>query len=1049
MRASLTLCLLAGCVTTVLADDPYLPWGDDNNATLVRQGYHIEWQRSAEIGANGELIISWSDTRFGMRDLFAQKLDASQSGSPAVWETDDATHGLVDALIVNDDVIRQEDPVLITDAAGGAIISWVDFRSDAAGDLYVNRLIDDGGSGGLAWGEDGVQICDECANGTENMSKSMCIDGTGGAYVVWGDNRGNNWDLYITRIAADGTIDPDFGFNGLGICTEVGDQRVVTMEHDGNGGAYVAWLDGREASDDNIYIEHVHPDGTLSAGGNGQLVVGASGRQYSPKVTWDGDDGCWIAWVDQRSDNAGDIYVQHYSSDLTPTFAADGVAMADEPGKDENNPRVSYAGDGHTLLMFESNVNDPGNTLADIFVQKMNTTDLQVWGEYGVTACDNPGNQEQARVTGDGNGGAFLVWQDYMTETYAHIRAQKLNSSGGLLWGAQGAVVVDHSDTESDAIQPALREDQDGGLFVAWGDLSRGSLGVFTQHLDSNGQVSFESAGDASAWGISGSVSRVKNVATDEGTMVFWVDPRNADGPHVYMQFLDDMTGEPAHASNGLPVDLSLSGGQHKYDVVPDGSGGAFVAIEAGSDGAQQGFLTRINSQGEMVWGESMPVTPAFDPENSGLYYMQNLKLERSADQVVLAWSGVDTTYSLFFAEVSAQAFDFSGNALWGDQGVRLTETATIHETFNDLASDGQGGVYAVWESGDWQDTDVLIQHVDASGNIAYDAGGVPFGAGAGGIQRKASIVPRMGGGVIGIWEDLTADASNSDLIARAINASGSELWRTEVDMRAGSQKTAVIVNDRYDGIYVVYTDFSNNDNDDVYQRHVLSDGSLVWDDASGSLFVDDGTQEDVAGVMVPMVGWSGFVVALAAEETEDTTGYKDLWVQQNNVNQASGVIDGIEYDGNVLEFFHNQREPFLSHDGMGGVYMSWIDMRASGKEDIKDVYTTRVTPQPTSSVAETRPAAFTLRQNYPNPFNPETVIEYQLLRPGQVELAVYNLAGQRVRTLVDESQASGTYRMSFDGRNEQGLGLSSGIYFYRLSTADGFSAEKRMLLIK
>ncbi|MCA9784766.1 MAG: hypothetical protein KC518_14375, partial [Candidatus Cloacimonetes bacterium] len=607
MRASLTLFLLAGCIGTAIADEPYLPWGDGDNATLVRQGYHIEWQRSAEIGDNGELIISWSDTRFGMRDLFAQKLDAGATGNPALWETDDETHGLVDALIVNDDVIRQEDPVLITDGAGGAIISWIDFRVDPRGDIYVNRLVDGSGSGELAWGEDGVLLCDDCANGSENMSKSMCIDGEGGSYIVWGDHRGSNWDLYVSHVDADGNVDPDFGTDGLVVVNAVGDQRVVTMEHDGNGGAYIAWLDQREASDDNIYIEHVHADGTMSAGNNGALVVNAPGRQYSPKVTWDGASGCWIAWIDQRSDNAGDIYVQHYDANLNPTFANNGIAMADEVGKDEGNPRLSYAGDGSTLLMFESNINDPGNTLADIFVQKMNTSDQHLWGDYGVTACANSGDQVQSRIAGDGNGGAFLVWQDVMFETYSHIRAQKLDATGNLLWGTQGAEVVNHSDTQLDAIQPALREDQDGGLFVAWGDLSRGSLGVFTQHLNSSGQISFDASGDASAWGISGSVSNVKNVATPEGTMVFWVDPRNDGGPHVYMQFLDSETGESTLGVNGQAVDMALEGGQYRYDVTSDGAGGAFVAIEAGSDGAQRGYLTRINSQGELNWGESRP----------------------------------------------------------------------------------------------------------------------------------------------------------------------------------------------------------------------------------------------------------------------------------------------------------------------------------------------------------------------------------------------------------------------------------------------------------
>lgn len=1050
MRITPTLSLVGCVASTVLATEPNLPWGDNLNGTAVRQGYHIEWQRSAEIGANGEMIISWSDTRFGMRDLFAQKVDASQPGNPAVWSTDDPDHGPVDALIVNDDVIRQEDPVLITDGAGGAWISWIDFRNSADGDIYVN-LLNDGtsGNGNLVYGEDGILLCDACANGTENMGKSMCIDGAGGSYTVWADNRGTNWDLYVSRVLANGSVHPAFGSDGLVIVDAVGDQQVMSMEHDGAGGAYIVWLDQREASDDNIYIEHVLANGTLVNGDGGLGVAVLPNRQYSPKVTWDGGTGCWVTWVDKRSDNAGDIYVQHYNSQLQPTFALNGIAIAAEPGKDELNPRLSYAGDGATLLMFESNINDPGNTQADIFVQKMNLSNQHLWGTYGAPACEADGQQEQARVAGDGAGGCFLVWQDQREENYATIYAQKMNASGTRLWGTNGAVVVDHSELERDALQPSLREDGLGGLFVAWGDMSRGSLGVFTQHLNSNGQRTFVEEGDASAWGISGSASQVKNVSTEDGTMVFWVDPRNAGGPHVYMQFLDDETGTPALGVNGVPVDISLTGGQNRYDVVGDGNGGAFVVIEAGSDGAQQGFLTRINNQGEMLWSSSRPVTPAFDPDDSGLYYQQNMKVRTSGNTVVLAWSGVDTTYSMFYAEVSAQAFDFSGNALWGNQGARVTSTPFIHETFNDMVEDGQGGLYLVWESGDWQDTDVLIQHLGANGQATWAEGGIEFGGGDLGIQRKATIARRNAGGVIGVWEDLTADPANPDLVSRALNASGNQVWQTPVDMRAGSQKTARLVNDNYDGAYIIYTDFSNNDNDDVYQRHVLADGTLRWNDTSGNLFVADGTQEDVTGIMIPVSGWSAFLVAVAAEETGDTTGYKDLWVRQNNVDRISGQITGTEYEGTILNFFHNQREPFLSHDLEGGAYLSWIDMRSSGKEDIKDVYTTRVTIDPLSAVdPQNRPAAFELRPAWPNPFNPGTTLEYQLVRPGEVGLAVYNLAGQRVRTLVDQVQSSGSYRVTFDGRNDQGMGLASGVYFVRLS-AHGQQQHQKLVLVK
>ncbi|RMI24673.1 MAG: T9SS C-terminal target domain-containing protein [Calditrichaeota bacterium] len=88
-------------------------------------------------------------------------------------------------------------------------------------------------------------------------------------------------------------------------------------------------------------------------------------------------------------------------------------------------------------------------------------------------------------------------------------------------------------------------------------------------------------------------------------------------------------------------------------------------------------------------------------------------------------------------------------------------------------------------------------------------------------------------------------------------------------------------------------------------------------------------------------------------------------------------------------------------------------------------------------------PLTFDLKQNYPNPFNPSTTITYQLARPGKVELDIFNMLGQKVKTVVNQRQSAGVYRVQFDAR-----GLASGIYFYRLKT-DQFVKIRKMVLMK
>jgi hypothetical protein len=93
-------------------------------------------------------------------------------------------------------------------------------------------------------------------------------------------------------------------------------------------------------------------------------------------------------------------------------------------------------------------------------------------------------------------------------------------------------------------------------------------------------------------------------------------------------------------------------------------------------------------------------------------------------------------------------------------------------------------------------------------------------------------------------------------------------------------------------------------------------------------------------------------------------------------------------------------------------------------------------------------PKSFALFQNQPNPFNPETKISYFLPKASHVKLVVFNVLGQKVRTLLDGPQDAGTQTLIWDGRSDDGRQLSSGIYFYRLQ-ADNFQATKKMTLMK
>ena len=101
------------------------------------------------------------------------------------------------------------------------------------------------------------------------------------------------------------------------------------------------------------------------------------------------------------------------------------------------------------------------------------------------------------------------------------------------------------------------------------------------------------------------------------------------------------------------------------------------------------------------------------------------------------------------------------------------------------------------------------------------------------------------------------------------------------------------------------------------------------------------------------------------------------------------------------------------------------------------------------SSGEEALPTTFSLSQNYPNPFNPTTTIHFGLPEAGNVRLAVYNVLGQEITSLVSGKMEAGTYKAVWNSLDNSGRRVSSGVYFYRLVVEGKVIATKKMLLLQ
>ena len=122
----------------------------------------------------------------------------------------------------------------------------------------------------------------------------------------------------------------------------------------------------------------------------------------------------------------------------------------------------------------------------------------------------------------------------------------------------------------------------------------------------------------------------------------------------------------------------------------------------------------------------------------------------------------------------------------------------------------------------------------------------------------------------------------------------------------------------------------------------------------------------------------------------------------------------------------------------------TWDRVFGFGAIDLTDAFTsTSIGGEDGALVKE-----YSLEQNYPNPFNPSTVITYQLPVDSRVDLVIYNALGQKVRTLLSGQQRVGQHELTWDGRNDEGQLVSSGVYFYQLKAGE-YQQVKKMMLLK
>ncbi len=383
---------------------------------------------------SGGAIVTWQDLRSGNYDIYAQRVNAS---GVVQW----TANGVALCAAVD----QQAFPTIVSDSAGGAIVTWQDVRSGNA-DIYAQRVSP---SGAVHWTVNGVALCTAI---NDQLIPTIVADGSGGAIVTWQHLRTGKFDIYAQRVSALGAV--QWTVNGVALCTAANDQLAPTIVADGSGGAIVTWFDWRSGTPD-IYAQRVNASGALQWTGNGVALSTAANHQDSPVLVSDGSGGAIVTWLDLRSGSTYDVYAQRVSPSGAVQWAGDGVALC-TAASDQSYPTIVSDGSGGAIVTWYDSRS--GSTY-DVYAQRVSPSGAVQWTGDGVALCTAAGDQSYPTIVSDGSGGAIVTWHDSRRSGSTNdVYAQRVEFRYGY-WGHPEPIITSVAD---------VRGDQGGKVKVNW-----------------------------------------------------------------------------------------------------------------------------------------------------------------------------------------------------------------------------------------------------------------------------------------------------------------------------------------------------------------------------------------------------------------------------------------------------------------------------------------------------------------------------------------------------------------------------------------------------
>ncbi len=542
----------------------------------------------------------------------------------------------------------------------------------------------------------------------------------------------------------------------------------------------------------------------------------------------------------------------------------------------------------------------------DLYAQKVDAQGNLVWGAP-LMVDGKPDRQEDPVIIKTSDGNYVIAWIDFAFDPDGDVYAQKINNAGHRLWQAGGVPICTLPGVQ---IALNIEPDATGGAYIVWVDSRNPGKDLYGQRVDGNGLPQWTTHGIPIADG-----------SGDEEHNTMWAD--GTGGLIIAYTYTvsgaDDLYAKRFLAVGTMDWFIPLSiadGNQSKVRMAPLGNGQFVFVWQDARNIHPDIYAQKINLAGQLLWPEPYIV---FGDNNAPQPSLQeNPRIIKTSDTaVVIAWE--DKRFDNQNPDMFAQKINAAGQKLWDPVGVAVS-TAEFFQRQVRLASDGNGGVYMVWEdarNGNAPNIDVYAQHYNAAGQALWTPGGLAICTAPN--EQSGGIVKVAGGHVYVSWMDMRNGSVG--LYYQALNAAGTPLLAADgVEVFWGLSGDAIkdqfVAARRQNDVVVVWHDtrFANMGSQ-IYFQIINLDGTILFEEYGVPVTLLTGGDQLTPQVVV--LPDDSFAIVWEDRRYNDSKIFAQLLDPAGN--RMWGDL-GLEL---TTASPLGQRNPFISYED-GSIYIGW-----------------------------------------------------------------------------------------------------------------------------